>query len=79
MHHINTDLVFRIARRHLYKDKTDNARTCFASAMQLQTDDLPRAVACAMRSLAYSIGILHADYTRAWHASGIGGEPRLVS
>lgn len=78
-HRVDSAKVFAIARLHLSSDSTDNARVCFADAMRLQTDDLPRAMHRAMRSLAYSVGILHPDYARAFHASGIGGSVRLVS
>lgn len=80
-HRIDTAKVFALARKHLGNGSAydSSARSCMADAMRLQTDDTPRAMVYALRSLAYSIGILHADYARAFHASGIGGEVRLVS
>lgn len=75
--------VFALARKHLPMDSTANARTCLADAIRLSsyadTEHRERAVLCAIKSLAYSIGILHADYTRAFNASGITGPVRLVS
>jgi len=79
-HKIDHAKVFALARKHLPLDKTANARSCMADAMRLwEEGSAERARVCALRSLAYSVGILHADYTRAFNASGINGEPRLVS
>jgi hypothetical protein len=75
--------VFALARKHLPSDKTANARSCMADAMRLSSwadaDKQDRAILCALRSLAYSIGILHADYARAFNAAGITGPVRLMS
>lgn len=84
-HHIDSAKVFALARKHLGNGSAydSSARSCMADAMRLSayadTEHHDRAMICAMRSLAYSIGILHADYAKAFHASGIGGEVRLVS
>lgn len=81
IHKTDSTKVFALARKHLGNGSAydSSARLCMADAMRLETDDLPRAMVCAMRSLAYSVGILHADYAKAFHASGIGGDVRLVS
>ncbi len=82
-HHINHAKVFALARKHLPLDSTANARTCMADAVRLSSyadlEHRERAILCALRSLAYSVGILHPDYTKAFNASGVGGPVRLVS
>lgn len=76
----DSTLVLTLARRHLDKDKTANARSCMAEAICAQDmGNLEQALRRALRSLAYSVGILHSDYVRAFKASGIEGGIRLVS
>lgn len=47
--------------------------------IMLNRGELENSVIWALRSLAHSVGILHPDYTKAFKASGISGEVRLVS
>jgi hypothetical protein len=70
---MNTDDVIILARRHLVAMLENNpdgmessARLCLTDAVNLRdVGDLDNARKRAIRSLGYSIGILHADYVRA--------------
>ena len=74
----NSDLVFSLAVKHV--GNNTSARSCLADARKNQMNgDLGTAMNFALRSIAHSVGILHPDYTRAFHASGVSGEVRLVS
>ena len=75
---VDTNKVLALARKHL--GENSSARACMASAVTAQNDgDLDLAARWALRSLAHSVGILHADYTSAFKAAGITGEVRLVT
>jgi hypothetical protein len=78
---IDSTLVLTLARRHLDKgDMVSSARSCMAEAIAAQSmGNLDQACRRALRSIAYSVGILHSDYVRAFKASGIEGECRLVA
>ena len=76
-HKLDTNKVLTLARQHLTTNSL--ARACMASAVVAHdAGDLDLAARWALRSLAHSVGILHPDYTRAFNASGIPGEVRLV-
>lgn len=77
-HKLDTNKVLTLARQHL--GTNSSARACMADAVKAHdSGDLNLAARWALRSLAHSVGILHPDYMRAFHASGVGGEVRLVS
>jgi hypothetical protein len=82
----NLSLIQSLARKHLGKGEMDSsARPCLADSIkssakvEMSDEDWQLAAKWAIRSLAYSVGILHADYKRAFKAAGIEGEVRLVS
>ena len=64
---LNTLLI--LARKHLGTSAMDSsARLCLTDAIRLMDRDEPNYDAArhrALRSLASSVGILHADYQRA--------------
>lgn len=72
---MNLPRVMEIAEKHL---SDASSRLCFRDAQRLQNakQDL-HACICALKSLAYSVGILHADYSTAWRAAGEAGEPMM--
>lgn len=75
---IDSDKVFRLARKHL--GDNSSARACMADAMRQQSEgNLDLAIKWALRSLAHSIGICSPDYALAFKASGVDGEIKLVS
>lgn len=78
---MNIDKLFALVRSHLGTGEMESsARSCFADAIRLRDEgDYDRAIKTALKSLAYSVGILHADYAKAWRYSGLSGEARLVS
>ena len=64
---MNTDIVIRLARKHLGNGVMESsARLCLEDAICLYDGgNLYRAKERALKSLAYSVGILHPDYRRA--------------
>jgi hypothetical protein len=63
-----TNEVIILARRHLNNgaERSGSARLCLADAVKLQAEGkLAAAKKCALKSLAYSVGISHDDYKRA--------------
>lgn len=64
---MNTDLVIRLARKHLGSGNMESsARLCLEDAINLyDKGDFTYAKARALKSLAYSVGILHPDYRKA--------------
>ena len=64
---MNTHEVIILARKHLGKGIMDSsARLCLSDALCLHEEgNLTRAKDRALRSLAYSVGMFHADYKRA--------------
>ena len=61
---MTTKDILALARKHLSKDTSDNARVCYDQALAI-FDALPSSITatrCALKSLAYSVGILHADF-----------------
>lgn len=64
---MNTNQVITLARKHLGKGTMEgSARVCLADALKAHDEgDLTTAKDRALKSLRYSIGILHADYKRA--------------
>jgi hypothetical protein len=60
------DQILALARKHLGGDMESSARLCLADAVHLRDlGDFTHARARAIRSLEYSIGILHSDYVKA--------------
>ena len=67
---MNTNEVIILARKHIGNGAAmdSSARLCLADAVALQNaGDLESAKRRAIKSLAYSVGILHGDYARAAH------------
>lgn len=65
---MNTDKVIILARKHVGNGAAmeSSARLCLADAVSLQAEgQLDYAKARAIKSLAYSVGVFHADYKRA--------------
>ena len=64
---MTTDKVMALARKHLGKGNMESsARLCMADAVHLQERGfLEYARKRALKSLSYSIGILHPDYIKA--------------
>lgn len=64
---MNTHQIIIIARKHIGTGVMDSsARLCLADAIALyDAGDLPSAKARALKSIAYSVGMFHADYRRA--------------
>ena len=64
---MSTQNVIRLARKHLGMGSMESsARLCMADAVQLEGDGkLDAAKARALKSLSYSVGVLHPDYRRA--------------
>lgn len=64
---MNTDTLINLARRHAVEDKTGgSARFCLAEAVeQHAAGNYSGARRWAMKSLAHSVGVLHADYQKA--------------
>ncbi len=64
---MNTNETIILARKHLGKGEMESsARICLTDAVELQAKgELSYAKTRALKSLAYSVGILHADYQRA--------------
>ena len=60
------DQTLALARKHLGGDMESSARLCLSDAIHLRDQgDLTHARARALRSLEYSVGIFHPDYTKA--------------
>ena len=59
--------VLILARKHLGKGSMESsARLCLEDAIKLHDDgDLMAALTRARKSIAYSVGIAHADYKRS--------------
>lgn len=63
---MSTFKVLALARKHLGGDMESSARLCLADAVVLVNEGkLEYAKQRALKSLAYSIGILHPDYQKA--------------
>lgn len=65
---MTTNQVIILARKHVHNPVAmrSSAELCLADAVRLQDEgNLNAAKARALKSLAYSVGILHADYRRA--------------
>lgn len=64
---MNTHQIIIIARKHIGTGVMDSsARLCLADAIALyDAGDLASAKARALKSIAYSVGMFHADYRRA--------------
>jgi hypothetical protein len=64
---MTTEQVLILARKHLGQGTMESsARLCLADAVtQRDAGDLDAARRWAIKSLAYSVGIFHADYQRA--------------
>lgn len=65
---MNTDSAIILARKHVHNGAAmqSSAELCLTDAIALfEAGDLVNAKARAVKSLGYSVGILHADYTRA--------------
>jgi hypothetical protein len=64
---VNTSAIIVIARKHLGTGPMQSsARLCLADAVRaLDAGDLDVARGRALKSLAFSVGILHPDYNRA--------------
>lgn len=65
---MTTDNAIILARKHVGNGAAmeSSARLCLADAVALQdAGNLTDAKARAVKSLAYSVGIFHADYKRA--------------
>jgi hypothetical protein len=76
-HKLDTDKVLNIARQHL--GNNSSARACMTDAIKAKdAGNLDMAARWALRSIAHSVGILHPDYSKAFRASGVQGEVRLV-
>lgn len=77
---MNLNKILTLARKHLGGAMESSARVCLADAIRFQDlGDYDLAARRALKSLAYSIGILHCNYARAWKASGFQGEVRLTA
>jgi hypothetical protein len=65
---MNLDSILILARKHLGKGQMDSsARSCLADAIRLNDEgNYDGAKRNALRSIAYSVGICHADYVRAF-------------
>ena len=64
---MNTRGAINLARKHVGNGATmeSSARSCLADAnRQYEAGDYVSAGVWALRSLAYSVGVLHADYKR---------------
>jgi len=64
---MDTNSVIIAARKHLiHAIQESSARLCLADAVAAyDREDLLAARAWAVKSLAYSVGIFHADYRKA--------------
>ena len=64
---MNTNQVIALARKHLGAGSMESsARLCLSDAIALvEKGDLINAKARALKSIQYSVGILHKDYERA--------------
>lgn len=64
---MTTNQVIILARKHIGKGEMDSsARLCLKDAVDLvEAGNLDDAKTRAVKSLAYSVGIMHADYQRA--------------
>lgn len=77
---MNLPKILSLARKHVGNGGAvaSSARLCLTDAESAQTrGDLDAAKRWALKSIAYSVGILHADYRTAWEAAGMTGEPSL--
>jgi hypothetical protein len=63
---MNTEKVIVLARKHLGGEMESSARLCLSDAISLYAEGkLDFAKARALKSLAYSVGLSHADYRKA--------------
>ena len=64
---MNTIEVIILARKHIGSGSMEkSARLCLADAVELfDVGDLDNAKQRALKSIAYSVGILHPDYQKA--------------
>jgi hypothetical protein len=64
---LTTSKILAIARKHVGNGAAmeSSARLCLSDAVRAENDgELGTACACALRSLAYSVGKFHPDYIR---------------
>jgi hypothetical protein len=67
MQMVSTDKAIILARKHVGNGASmeSSARLCLADAINLQADgDYTNAKQRALKSLAYSVGVFHADYRK---------------
>jgi hypothetical protein len=67
---MTTQKLIELARKHVGNGAAmdSSARLCLADAVSLNDKgDLVYAAQRALKSLGYSVGILHADYAKALH------------
>jgi hypothetical protein len=78
---MNLAAILELARKHIGKgEMVSSAQSCLADAEAwVKKENNYLAAYSGLRSLAYSVGILHADYVAAFKVSGYAGEPRLIS
>ena len=72
--------IIQLARNHVGNGAAmeSSARLCLADAIKHSDNgQWHRANVHALKSLAYSVGIVHADYCKAWHAITGDDETRL--
>ena len=72
--------IIQLARNHVGNGAAmeSSARLCLADAIRHHDEgNYHRANVHALKSLAYSIGIAHADYRKAWYAITGDDETRL--
>lgn len=63
---MTTNDLIALARKHIGGAMASSAALCLADAETLQArGQMEAANARALRSLSYSVGIMHADYQRA--------------
>jgi hypothetical protein len=69
---LNPNKIIILARKHLGSGTMESsARLCLSDALALvEKCDFRAASDRALRSLAYSVGIGHPDYSKAWKAAG---------
>lgn len=68
---MTTNTVITLARKHLGAGAMQSsARLCLQDAIELyDSNDFENAYNRALKSLAYSVGILHPDYRKAYYSS----------
>jgi hypothetical protein len=75
---MNLPAIIEIAERNVNKgEMRTSAASCLADAKRFANRCEVTAARRALRSIAYSVGILHADYAEAFKLSGFPGKIRL--